>query len=397
MLKTLDELEVSGRRVLIRSDLNVPMADGAVTDTTRIDAAADTIRQVRERGGRPIVMSHLGRPDGQRREELSLEVVRQPLSEALGGARVALAPDCIGRAASEAAIDSDADVVLLENLRFHTAEMDNDPVFAVELASLGDVYVNDACSVCHRRHASVVALSEKLPAVAGRLLQRGIAGLEGVFVAPARPAMALVGGVKVTDKLAVIERLCERFDWIAVGGGVANTFLKAEGFEIGRSVYEEVMLAAADEIRQRLAAQGSELILPTDVVVVDAEGESARTTEVAAVGAEERIVDIGSRSVARIVAQLDKATVAAWAGPLGAADRGFDTGTAAVAQAVAEHTRTGALRSVAGGGETLEALTLAGWAGDFSCLSLGGGAFLKWVSGESLPGLQALLQAAHGT
>jgi len=262
---------------------------------------------------------------------------------------------------------------------------------------LGDVFVNDAFSVSHRKHASVMALSEKLPAAAGRLLEHEITSLERVFAAPARPALAMIGGVKVVDKLAVIERLCERFDWIAVGGGVANTFLCAEGREIGRSVYDEEMLAAADEVRRRLTAQGSELILPLDLVVVGADDASARTVEVEAVRGDDRIVDIGTRSVERIVAHLDKATVAAWAGPVGASDHGYDTATNAVAEAMAERTRAGSLRSVAGGGETLEALNAAGAAPGFTYLSLGGGAFLTWVSGESLPGLQALLQAASGT
>lgn len=395
MLRTLDDLDLEGKRILIRSDLNVPLSNGKVADTARILAAVDTIREVLERGGTPVVMSHLGRPDGRRREDLSLAVVVQPLSEALGGVPVRLAGDCIGAEARKAVDSAEGGVVLLQNLRFHAGEESNDPVFTVELSAAGDVFVNDAFSVSHRNHASVVGVAEHLPSVAGRLLQREITTLDGILGSSIRPALAVIAGTKVADKLPIIERLCERFDWIVVGGGVANTLLRARGCEIGRSVHQEAMLPVALKVKEQVAAQGSRLVEPVDVVAASdlAPGAAARTVNVDEVSAEEWIVDLGPRSIEQICEYVDKAALVTWAGPLGAAELGFGQSTAAVAQRIVERTEAQELRSVAAGGETLETLQAAGFADGFSYLSLGGGAFLKWLSGESLPGLRPLLKS----
>lgn len=393
MLKTLESMDFAGQRVLIRADLNVPLARGEVADDTRIREAAATIREILAGGGRPVVMSHLGRPHGKPQPDLSLAVVRDALSWALGDVPVTLADDCIGEAAQSAVEAGRDGVVLLENLRFHPGEENNDPDFAAALSRLGDCYVNDAFSCAHRAHASVVSVPEYLPAAAGRLLQGEVERLESAFAPPARPALAIVGGAKVDDKLKAIGHFSRRFDAVAVGGGVANTFLRADGREIGASLYAEDLLAAARDIRERTRAQGCELIEPADVVVAReiAPDAASRTVPVSEVGVEDRIVDLGADSVGRIVARLDQVAVVAWAGPLGAADKGFAGATEAVARAIAHRTRAGDLRSVAGGGETIAALHAAGVAEDFSYLSLGGGAFLKWLGGERLPGLQPLL------
>ena len=393
MLKSLDDIDLAGKRVLIRADFNVPLADGRVADDTRIREAAATIREVLAAGGRPVVMSHLGRPKGQPRPDLSLKVVVPDLSRLLGDVPVTFARDCVGDAAREAVAAGRDGVVLLENLRFHPGEEGNDANFAVELALSGDCYVNDAFSSAHRAHASVVGVPERLPAVAGRLLQHEVESLEAAFAQPARPALALVGGAKVDDKLKAIAHFSQRFDAVAVAGGVANTFLRADGRDVGGSLVAPDLLATAQEIRDHARAQGCELILPEDVVVADeiAPDAASRTVPVAEVGPSDRIVDLGPRSVARIVEELGKATVGAWAGPLGAADKGFPEATEAVAREIVRLGRESGLRSVAGGGETMAALRAAGVADGFGYLSLGGGAFLKWLGGERLPGLQPLL------
>lgn len=395
MLRTLEDVDLAGRRVLIRADLNVPLDGGRVGDETRIREAAATVREVLERGGRPVVMSHLGRPKGQRRPELSLAIAAEPLSRALGGAFVTFAADCVGAEARDVIEGGEGEVVLLENLRFYPGEEGNALDFAVELSLLGDCYVNDAFSSSHRAHASIVGVPARLPAVAGRLLQREVERLEAAFAQPARPALALVGGAKIDDKLKAIGAFSHRFDAVAVGGGVANTFLRAGGREVGASLYADDMLAAAQEVRRHAGAQGCELLEPVDVVVASgaAPDESGRAVAVDGIAVQDRIVDLGERSVERIVERLAQATVVAWAGPLGAADKGFAGATEAVAREIARLTREGRLRSVAGGGETVAALRVAGVADDFSYLSQGGGAFLKWLGGERLPGLQPLLRS----
>lgn len=392
MLHHLADIDPSGKAVLIRADLNVPMADGRVTDDTRIRACAATILEVLERGGRPIVMSHLGRPKGQVRPEWSLAAVVEPLSAALDGIAVVLAGDCIGSAAHQTIDSAPNGVVLLENLRFHRGEETNDPEFADQLAELGDLYVNDAFSASHRAHASIVGVAQRLPAVAGRLLEREVGRLEDLLAEPRKPVMAMIGGAKIDDKLAATGQLCERFEVIAVGGGVANTFLKADGLALGRSLYDESMLASAREIRKRAAAHGCELLLPTDAVVAAdlIPGSESRIADVAAVPGDSMIVDLGPRSIERIREHLDGVATVIWAGPLGAADKGFAEATHALGRAVTEATAAGRLRSVAGGGETLTALRDAGLTAGFSYCSLAGGAFLEWLKDRDLPGLKPL-------
>lgn len=394
LLRTLDDIDPNGKRILIRTDFNVPLTDGRVGDATRIQAAAETIREILQRGGRPIVMSHLGRPRGTPDPELSLAITRDALAEALDGARIGIAEDCIGPAAHAAIADASNDVVLLENLCFHPGEKTNDPAFTKALATLGDAYINDAFSACHRAHASITGVPERLPAVAGRLLASEIVALERVFAPPARPALALVGGVKAADKLAIIHSLFQRFDQVAVSGGVANTLLRSRGHEIGRSVYDPDMLDTAHALAASADAGDIQLIEPVDVHVADdlSANAATRTIAVADVGPQDWIVDLGPRSVERIIEQLDTATVMAWAGPPGAADRGHARAPEALARAVVEHTRTQALRSVAGGGETLSILQDLGFADGFSDRSLGGGAFLQWLGGAPLPGLQSLMK-----
>jgi len=394
MFNTMDDLDFDGRRVLVRGDLNVPVADGKVTDATRIERLAPTLRELCGKGARVIVMSHFGRPKGRVVPGMSLKPVAPALSAALGGADVAFAPDCVGAAAA-AVIDDlpPGGVALLENLRFHPGEEANDPAFAAELAKLGDAYVNDAFSSAHRAHASTEAIAHLLPCAAGRAMQAELEALATALESPAHPVAALVGGAKVSSKLDVLGNLVGRVDAIIIGGGMANTFLHARGVDVGASLCEHDLADTVREIEAKAAEAGCDLVLPVDAVIAAKfeAGAAAETVFVNAVPAGMMILDIGPRSIVDLKNRLGALRTLLWNGPLGAFEvPPFDAGTVAVAQEAGRLTRAGNLISVAGGGDTVAALNHAGAAGDFSYVSTAGGAFLEWLEGKILPGVAAL-------
>jgi len=391
--KTLDDLDVSGQRVLVRADLNVPMADGRVTDTSRLDRLAPTLRELADRGARVVVLSHFGRPKGRVVPEMSLQPVAAALGDCLGRP-VTFAPDCIGDGAS-AVIDklADGDIAVLENLRFHAGEEGNDPEFAAALAMLGDIYVNDAFSAAHRAHASTAALARLLPSAAGRFMQAELDALAAALTTPARPLVAIVGGAKISTKLDLLGNLSRKVDALIVGGAMANTFLNAEGVAVGKSLCEHDMAATARDIMAAARASGCDIHLPVDAVVAPAFAAGSSDTLVAidAVPADQMILDVGPETVARLSEVLRGAKTLVWNGPLGAFEvPPFDRGTVALAQVAAELTDSGALVSIAGGGDTVAALHHAGVAERFSYVSGAGGAFLEWLEGKTLPGVAAL-------
>ncbi len=396
--RTLDDLDPAGRRVLVRVDFNVPMQDGEVMDATRIERAATTLRELLEKGGRVIAISHFGRPKGRREPSMSLAPIAPVLARVLG-MDVAFAEDCIGEpAARVVSALGDGRIALLENLRFHAGEERNDPAFADALAALGEVYVNDAFSCSHRAHASVTGLPERLPAYAGRLLEAEIAALEKALGGAQRPAAALIGGAKVSTKLAVLEHLLPRIDLLILGGGMANTFLAARGVDVGKSLCEHEMLDTARQIVARARESGTELLLPVDAVVATEFRDHAetRTVPVTGVAAEEMILDIGPETVRRIGERLARCRTLLWNGPLGAFEvPPFERGTVEVARRAAELTERGRLETVAGGGDTVAALARAGVLERFSYVSTAGGAFLEWLEGRTLPGIAALEKAAE--
>ncbi|MCS7267911.1 MAG: phosphoglycerate kinase [Geminicoccaceae bacterium] len=391
--RTLDGIDVKGKRVLVRVDFNVPMQDGVVTDATRIERSTATIRELAAKGAKVVLLSHFGRPKGKPEPGLSLGPIARALAAVLGR-EVAFAPDCIGaRAEAVVAALPEGGVALLENLRFHPGEEKNDPAFADALARLGDLYVNDAFSCSHRAHASVVALAERLPAYAGRLLQAELEALEAALGGAARPAAALVGGAKVSTKLAVLGNLLDRVDALVIGGGMANTFLAAEGLPVGKSLCEPDLAPRAKAIVERAQQKGVEILLPIDAVVAREFRPHPPTREVGVeeVGADEMILDIGPRTVRDIREKLAACKTLLWNGPLGAFEvPPFDAGTVAVAKAAAELTRAGRLVTVAGGGDTVAALAHAGVLDAFTYVSTAGGAFLEWLEGKELPGIAAL-------
>ncbi|TYO91386.1 phosphoglycerate kinase [Oceanicella actignis] len=391
--KTLDDLDLRGKRVLIRVDLNVPMQDGRVSDDTRIRAVLPTIREVLDKGGKPILLAHFGRPKGKPNPQMSLAPVAPALEAALG-APVRFAPDCVGPVAAQAVAElPEGAVLLLENLRFHPGEEANDPAFADALAALGDVYVNDAFSAAHRAHASTEALARRLPCAAGRLMQKELEALEKALARPERPVAAVVGGAKVSTKLDLLGNLSGRVERLVIGGGMANTFLAAQGLEVGRSLCERDMLDTARDIMREAAGRGCEIILPIDVVVAEEFKAHApsRVVPAEACPADAMILDAGPQSVARICAAFDASRTLVWNGPLGAFELPpFNAATDAAARHAARLTREGRLLSVAGGGDTVAALNASGAAQDFSYVSTAGGAFLEWLEGKTLPGVAAL-------
>ncbi len=393
--RTLDQLDARGKRVLVRADLNVPMKDGAVADTARIDQAARTLRDLSARGARVIVLSHFGRPEGQRIETMSLKAVIPALSAAVGMS-VAFADDCIGPVAEKAvAALNDGDVLLLENTRFHPGEETNDATFIAALAKLGDAYVNDEFSAAHRAHATTEGLAHRLSAYAGRGMQAELEALTRVLEKPAHPVIAIVGGAKISSKLAVLENLIKKVDALVIGGGMANTFLKAQGLPIGKSLHEPALLDKAREIMAAAKARGCAIVLPSDGVVAKEfkAMAAAKTLPVHLTPEDGMILDIGSDTLAAIATRLETAKTVVWNGPLGAFETPpFDLGTSAVARHVAMLTKVGALVSVAGGGDTLAALAQAGAEDDFTYCSTAGGAFLEWLEGRELPGVKALTQ-----
>ncbi|MFQ5565616.1 MAG: phosphoglycerate kinase [Paracoccaceae bacterium] len=395
--RTLDDLDLAGRRVLVRVDINVPLRDGRVGDDSRIRAIVPTLREILAGGGRPVLLAHFGRPGGRPVAEMSL-VVTVPALEAALGTAVCFAPDCIGTEAEAAAAALPPGAVLLcENTRFHPGEEANDPGFAHALARLGVVYVNDAFSAAHRAHASTEGLARLLPAAAGRLMQAELEALAGALTDPARPVIAVVGGAKISTKLELLGNLIAKVDQIVIGGGMANTFLAAQGIDVGRSLCEHDLAGTAREIMARAQAAGCELVLPSDVVVAHA-FEAGAPSEVVAVDAcppEAMILDTGPATVEDIKTRFAQARTVVWNGPLGAFEiKPFNAGTDAAARAAAELTEAGRLLSVAGGGDTVAALNRSGAGARFSYVSTAGGAFLEWLEGKTLPGVAALEAAA---
>ncbi|RDD61151.1 phosphoglycerate kinase [Ferruginivarius sediminum] len=390
----LDDLDIAGKTVLVRVDFNVPMKDGKVTDATRIQRGARTIRELMDKGARVVLLSHFGRPKGQRVPEMSLRPIVEPLRAALGGAEVAFAEDCIGPAAEQVVAGlQPGQVALLENLRFHAEEEKGDEAFAAKLAALGDVYVNDAFSAAHRAHASVSALARLLPSAAGRLMQEELEHLEQALENPARPLMAVVGGAKVSTKLDLLANLVAKVDVLVIGGGMANTFLHAVGQEVGASLCERDMADTARDIMRRAQESGCDVVLPTDVVVAGklAEGVETKTVSVKEVPGDMMILDLGPASAEHLARRLEDCRALVWNGPLGAFETPpFDAATNHVARKAAEMTASGRLLSVAGGGDTVAALTNAGVLESFSYVSSAGGAFLEWLEGKELPGVAAL-------
>lgn len=396
--KTIDQLDVNGKKVLVRADLNVPMQDGKVSDTTRIDRSLQTIRDLTGKGASVIVLSHFGRPKGSVVPEMSLRPVADALSSALGS-DVAFATDCIGTEA-QAVVDSaqPGSVVMLENLRYHSGEESNDRELASALAALGNIYVNDAFSCAHRAHASTEAITHLLPTAAGRLMQAELEALEGALENPEHPVAAIVGGAKVSTKMAVLGHLMEKVDVLVIGGGMANTFLYAGGVDVGASLCEKDMADDARAIQDAAANQGCEIILPVDAVVAKefAANAAHETVGLDAVPENSMILDAGPATVAKINDKLAGCKTLVWNGPMGAFEIApFDSATNAVAQEAARLTKTGSLLSVAGGGDTVAALANASVAGDFSYVSTAGGAFLEWLEGKELPGVAALKAAAE--
>jgi len=392
--RTLDDLDVRGKRVLLRADLNVPLKDGVVTDATRIERLAPTIEALIEKDAKVVVMSHFGRPEGRADPALSLRPLIAPLKKAIGGRDVAFAADCIGEEAKRVVMAlRPGQVALLENLRFHKGEEANSPDFAQALAELGDVYVDDAFSAAHRAHASIAALAGLLPAAAGRLMEAELSALNSALDRPVRPVMALIGGAKVSTKLDLLRFIIGKVDVLAIGGAMANTLLFAEGTEVGRSLCERDMADNARHLLDLARERNCRVILPEDAVVAAeiAPGTATRAALIDAVPSDMMILDVGPKTVDRISAALDEVRTLVWNGPLGAFETPpFDQATVAVAKKVAALTRAGSLLSVAGGGDTVAALAVAGVTEALSYVSTAGGAFLEWLEGRELPGVAAL-------
>jgi phosphoglycerate kinase len=391
--RTLDGVAVAGKRVLVRADLNVPVRDGRITDLTRIERLCPTIRELSAAGARVVVCSHFGRPNGQRVAEMSLAPMAVALGEVLGR-KVRFAEDCIGLPAQQAVETlADGDVMLLENTRFHAGAEKNDPGFTAELARLADIFVNDAFSAAHRAHASTVGVAKLLPSYAGRLMQAELEALEAALSHPVRPVMAIVGGSKVSTKLDLLGNLVSKVEVLVIGGAMANTFLAAQGIGVGKSLQEAEMHATARDILAASRAANCEIVLPVDAVVATEfrPNPPTRTVPVAAVPADAMILDVGPATVAAVVERLAGVKTLVWNGPLGAFETPpFDAATVALARAVAAQTQAGALRSVAGGGDTVSALRHAGVLEQLSYVSSAGGAFLEWMEGKTLPGVAAL-------
>ena len=393
MFRSLDQADLSQKRALVRVDFNVPMQDGAVSDDTRLRAALPTIEKLRSGGAKVILLAHFDRPKGKRIASMSLAPIAGPLA-ALLGVPVAFADDCIGQEAETAVAAMKAgDVLLLENLRYHSGEEANDPAFAKAMARLGDLYVNDAFSAAHRAHASTEGLARLIPAYAGEAMRRELEALEKALGKPERPVLGIVGGSKVSTKLDLLKNLVTRLDRLAIGGGMANTFLFAQGWDVGASYCEKDLADTAREIMSLAAASGCELLLPIDIVVAEKmePGAPARTRALGAIESDERILDAGPQSVARLIAAMEASKTLIWNGPLGVFEMPpFDRATVAAAKAAAKLTQSGALVAVAGGGDTVSALNHAGVAADLTFVSTAGGAFLEWMEGKTLPGVAAL-------
>ena len=391
--RTLDDAAVSAKRVLVRVDLNVPFENGAVTDDTRIRAVVPTIREIADKGGKVILLAHFGRPKDGPEPKYSLGQIVEAVASRVGKP-IAFATDCIGPVAAEAVAKlKDGDILLLENTRFHKGEEKNDPAFVTALAALGDVYVNDAFATAHRAHASTEGLSHHLPAFAGRCMQTEIEALEAALGSPKRPVVAVVGGAKVSSKIDLLENLVAKVDVLVIGGGMANTFLAAQGIDVKKSLCEHDLADTAKRILAAAADKKCEIVLPLDAVVAT-EFKADAANETVAIGAVPdgaMILDVGPKSVEAIAKHFEAAKTVVWNGPLGAFEIApFDRATVAAARAAAALTKAGKLLSVAGGGDTVAALNHAGAADDFTYVSTAGGAFLEWLEGKPLPGVECL-------
>jgi phosphoglycerate kinase len=390
--RTLDDADIKGKRVLVRVDFNVPMQDGEVADVSRIERNSPTITEIADRGGKVILLSHYGRPKG-RDEKESLRPVVAAVARIIGRP-IAFADDCVGDVAEKAvAALKPGDILCLENTRFHKGEEKNDSNFAAALARLGDMYVDDAFSVAHRAHASVEALAHLLPAYAGRAMQEELEALQKALHAPERPVAAIVGGAKISTKLDLLGNLLAHVDTLIIGGGMANTFLAAQGKAVGKSLCENDLVGTARDILAAAKSQNREIVLPVDVVVAQkfAAHAPSRVTSVDDVGASDMILDIGPRTVEQVVSVLARTKTLVWNGPFGAFEmEPFYNGTVEVAETAAELTVAGKLVSIAGGGDTMAALNFAGVTSLFTYVSTAGGAFLEWLEGKALPGVEVL-------
>jgi phosphoglycerate kinase len=390
--RSLDDADVKGKRVLVRVDLNVPMQDGEVADVSRIERNAPTITEIADRGARVVLLSHYGRPKGPDPKE-SLKPVAAAVARIIKRP-IAFAEDCVGPIAEKAvAVTKPGEILCLENTRFHKGEEKNDPAFAAQLAQLGDVYVDDAFSVAHRAHASVEAIARILPAYAGRAMQEELEALERALHSPERPVVAIVGGAKISTKLDLLGNLITKVETLIIGGGMANTFLAAQGKPVGKSLCENDLVPTARGILAKAKSLNREIVLPVDAVVAQkfAAHVPSRVVSVDDVGAADIILDIGPRSIEQAVAVLARSKTLVWNGPFGAFEvEPFDNGTIEVAEAAAELTTDGRLVSIAGGGDTMAALNVAGVTERFTYVSTAGGAFLEWLEGKTLPGVEVL-------
>jgi phosphoglycerate kinase len=392
--KTLDDMgAIAGKRILVRVDLNVPVTDGKVSDTTRIERIIPTLDELSKKGGKVILLAHFGRPKGQLSPEFSLDPIAHAVS-AMIGKPVAFAADCIGEEATNAvAAMKDGDILLLENTRFHKGEEKNDPSFAEALAKNGDIFVNDAFSAAHRAHASTEGLAHLLPAFAGRTMQAELDALEKGLGSPVKPVVAIVGGAKVSTKIDLLMNLVRKVDALVIGGGMANTFLAARGTNVGKSLCEHDLAPTAKQIMIEAATAGCAIVLPSDGVVAREfkAGAANETVAIEACPSDAMILDAGDKTVDTVNQWIDRAATLVWNGPLGAFEiEPFDRATVAVARHAAARTKAGKLVSVAGGGDTVSALNHAGVADDFTYVSTAGGAFLEWMEGKPLPGVDIL-------
>lgn len=390
--RTLDRVDVKGKRILMRVDLNVPVENGVVTDSTRIERVAPAITEIADKGAKVILLSHFGRPKG-RDPTQSLKPVAAEVARIIKRP-IKFADDCIGEPAEQAvAAMKPGEILCLENTRFHAGEEKNDPVFVAELAKLGDIWVNDAFSAAHRAHASTEGLGHKLPAYAGRTMQAELEALAKALENPQRPLVAIVGGAKISTKLDLLGNLLDKVNALIIGGAMANTFLLAQGKNVGKSLVETDLVSTAREIMDKAKAGKREIILPVDVVVAEKfeAHASSRVVDAGKVGVTDMILDIGPRSIEQVISVLARAKTLVWNGPFGAFEmEPFDNGTAEVAEAVAELTAAGKLVSVAGGGDTVAALNVAGVADRLTYVSAAGGAFLEWLEGKRLRGVEVL-------
>ena len=391
--QTLDNVKIAGQRVLLRADLNVPVRDGTVTDLTRLERLVPTIRELSDKGARVIVLSHFDRPQGKVVPEMSLRPIAQALGVVLGKP-VGFAEDCIGpKAARLVDAMQGGDVVVLENTRFHPGEEENDPAFAKALAQLADIYVNDAFSVSHRAHASTEGVAKLLPSYAGRLMQAELTALEQALGSPARPVAAIVAGSKVSTKLELLTNLVGKVDILVIGGAMANTFLAAQSHNVGKSLQETALHATALEILKTAKEKGCDIVLPQDIVVAKTFAANVPTEVVGvdAIPADSMALDVGPATVAAFIKRLPEIKTIIWNGPLGAFEtKPFDASTNELAEAIAKATEEGKIVSVGGGGDTVSALKLAGVHHRMSYLSSAGGAFLEWMEGKVLPGVEVL-------